>query len=193
MKIDNWLYLLSIIVSVISIFISNKLGQRRALLEIRNQQMLERYQKFYIPFMQILYLVPARQRSYYLIYTKHPKRMRELKTLLRNSINLQGKELPQVVSSFLNHEEETTQAITRAKQTPDDDFLVTAALAKFQLTDQSFDLIVTDTLQEATRLSKKLFLQPISEPLSQAYSTLNNRKNKYSTERLKELLFDTRP
>lgn len=182
MTIKNWLYLTSIVVSIISVFLSNWLGQKAVIAKTSEEQKLKRYQSYYVPFMKFFYKTRPQYWNFYdLRSALNEKRdgsaIYELSQLMSNNLEYMGKDLPPLIARFNLIADTRYSDISLAL---DSKFLnapsLDDAVKGVQEVNDLFDQIVVETLQEATQLAKTLSLEPISEPLLASY--LDEKRNR---------------
>lgn len=182
MTIKNWLYLTSIIVSIVSIFLSNWLGQRAVIAKASKEQKLKRYHNYYVPFMKFLYKTKPKYWNFYDLRSSLDEKLEgsaiyELSQLMSNNMEYMGKDLPLLIARFNLIADKRYSEISLAL---DSKFLnapsLDDAVKGVQEVNDLFDQIVVETLQEATQLAKTLSLEPISEPLLASY--LDEKRNR---------------
>lgn len=182
MTIKNWLYLASIIVSIVSVFLSNWLGQRAVIAKSSNEQKLKRYQNYYVPFMKFLYKTKPEYWNFYDLRTARNENLDgsaiyELSQLMSNNLEYMGKDLPPLIAHFNLIADERYSDIgvtlnSKFVNAPSLDDTVKGVKEVNAL----FDKIVVETLQEATQLARTLSLEPISEPLLASYLDEKRRR-----------------
>lgn len=79
---SNWISVIAnLVVSIVTLFISNYLGRKFALIEDRHKNQRKAYLECYIPLLKLLLKIPRDQISYYGIVV-HPEltNMRSIRT-----------------------------------------------------------------------------------------------------------------
>lgn len=183
MNLTAWLTVLSMVVSIISIFISNFLGNKTLIKKISNEQKLKRYNSYYIPFIKAFYKVKPQYWNFYDLRSSTNDEGKpgilEISSLMYNNLEYMGEELPPLVSKFNLIADKRYSQIGVALHSG---FVNAPSIEevsyKVEEVNELFDEIVQKTLLEATQLAKDLSLQPISEPLLSLYLDQKSHRTK---------------
>lgn len=183
MNASAWISLAGILVSFISVFVSNWLGRKAAVAEMGNNQRLKRYQEYYIPFIKQIYNVKPYYWSFYDFRNNTAldgsNSYSELSDLMFNKMEYMGPDLPPLVTHLEIIAEDVYSDVNLAlysgfQNAPS----LEQAAEKVEIANDLFDKIVVETLQEATQLAKELKLEPIAKPLLSSYLDQKSRRPK---------------
>lgn len=184
MNASAWISLAGILVSFISVFMSNWLGRKAAVAEMSNNQKLKRYQEFYIPFIKQLYNVKPSYWSFYDFRNNTApdgsNSYSDLSDLMFQKMELMGPKLPPLVVKLEMLAEHAYSDVNLALYSG---FINAPTLEKaaseVEKANALFDEIVKNTLQEASQLADSLALEPISKPLLSSYENAIDHRTQF--------------
>lgn len=177
MGVKNKIYLASIVVSFISVFVSYLLGQLAANKKFKRDQRYRRYNSLYIPLMEMLYKQRIGKYDFYnlLVFDK----FQPFEKLLINNVQFMGKKSAKKLY-FIVHQGKSAVI----KQNSHNLELLSKGQALEPLSPEAQDAIneynalIEQLLLEAEKLAKQLKLDPISEPLRLALQKDQNCQSK---------------
>lgn len=184
MDASAWISLAGIVVSFVSIFVSNWLGRKAAIAEMSNNQRLKRYQEYYIPFIKQIYNVKPHYWSFYDFRNNTARdgsnSYSELSDLMFNKMEYMGPDLPPLVTHLEIIAEDVYSDVNLAlysgfQNAPS----LEQAAEKVEAANDLFDRIVMKTLQEASQLADSLSLEPIAEPLLSSYKNERDHRTQF--------------
>ncbi len=184
MNASAWISLAGILVSFISVFVSNWLGRKAAVAEMGNNQRLKRYQEYYIPFIKQIYNVKPYYWSFYDFRNNTAldgsNSYSELSDLMFNKMEYMGPDLPPLVTHLEIIAEDVYSDVNLAlysgfQNAPS----LEQAAEKVEIANDLFDRIVMKTLQEASQLADSLSLEPIAEPLLSSYKNERDHRTQF--------------
>ena len=184
MNASAWISLAGILVSFISVFVSNWLGRKAAVAEMGNNQRLKRYQEYYIPFIKQIYNVKPYYWSFYDFRNNTAldgsNSYSELSDLMFNKMEYMGPDLPPLVTRLEIIAEDVYSDVNLAlysgfRNAPS----LEHAAEKVEIANDLFDRIVMKTLQEASQLADSLSLEPIAEPLLSSYKNERDHRTQF--------------
>lgn len=178
---SNWLSVLTMIVSIASIFISGYVSSRNVIKKLGNDQKLKRYQTYYIPFIKAFYEIKPKYWNFYDLRSTVSKDNESLifniSSLLYKNLEYMGKDLPPLVAKFNLIADDRYSTLSTALYSG---FInapsVEESIKGVEEVNELFDKIVVETLQEATQLAKELKLEPIAKPLLSSYLDQKSRR-----------------
>lgn len=184
MDASAWISLVGIVVSFVSVFVSNWLGRKAAIAEMSNNQKLKRYQEYYIPFIKQIYNVKPRYWSFYDFRNNTARdgsnSYSGLSDLMFSKMEYMGSDLPPLVTRLEMISEKAYSNVNLAlysgfQNAP----TLEQAAEKVEVANKLFDQIVTKTLREASQLANSLSLEPISDPLLSSYKEKIDHRTRF--------------
>lgn len=174
MDASDWISVATMIVSVISIFISGYVSSQNVIKKLSNDQRLRRYQNYYVPFIKAFYKIKPEYWNFYdlrsSINDDGKSSILAISSLMYNNLELMGKSLPPLIARFNIIADERWSQIGVSLYSG---FINAPSLEEaasgVEEVNELFDEIVVETLQEATQLAEELKLEPIAEPLLSLY------------------------
>lgn len=177
---SSWISVIAnLVVSIVTLFISNYLGRKFALIEDRHKNQRKAYLECYIPLLKLLLKIPRDQISYYGIVV-HPEltNMRSIRTdhffeFLFSHLHY----LPKGVALKLSdYRRASLNALISYSSTG----VLEQNESLAHLASDLFDEILIDMLEEAEELSVKLGYPDLAQPILEyvekhAYSRKNPR------------------
>lgn len=184
MNASAWISLAGILVSFISVFVSNWLGRKAAVAEMGNNQRLKRYQEYYIPFIKQIYNVKPYYWSFYDFRNNTAldgsNSYSELSDLMFNKMEYMGPDLPPLVTRLEIIAEDVYSDVNLALYSGfRNAHSLEHAAEKVEIANDLFDRIVMKTLQEASQLADSLSLEPIAEPLLSSYKNERDHRTQF--------------
>lgn len=157
----DWIQLFAIFVSVIAIFISNYLGNRASLRQYKRQQVLERYNYFYVPFIKwFVHEEPDKHLLNNLIINNS---FDDFSDLIQSNIRYLGKKSIRQYYALISYNDFCVDKFTsQAESAPKSDLTAEKLNALFN------DLVLS-VLRESVHLAKELKLEPIGQPILDKY------------------------
>lgn len=187
MDASDWISVATMIVSVISIFISGYVSSQNVIKKLSNDQRLRRYQNYYVPFIKAFYKIKPEYWNFYdlrsSINDDGKSSILAISSLMYNNLELMGKSLPPLIARFNIIADERWSQIGVSLYSG---FINAPSLEEaasgVEEVNELFDEIVVETLQEATQLAEELKLEPITEPLLSLYLDQKKRRPKLLTK-----------
>lgn len=171
----EWLQLISIVVSVIAIFLSNFLGRLDAQRKAKRQWKEERYIKLYVPFIKFFFKHRPHEWQFFFLLAEGS--YDELDTLISNNLQYLDKESTTVFFHLENDELEfvkssANEAVSKIRN---HNFKVGEPIVIFSDRElsayNSFNDFVLSVLKESANLAEELGLEPIGQSLYDIYSS----------------------
>lgn len=164
MSISNWLYIASMIVSVASIFVSNKLGRNAAQEKFEREQKSRRYNALYVPLMHLLYSQKPDRYAFFNLLSLN--QFDPFEKLLLNNVQFMGTDAAQKFYEVIHEGKDAV--IKRKNRTIE---LLKCGKEPEQLDDDTkkainlYKKLLIQLLLESETLAKELGLEPTSKPL----------------------------
>lgn len=177
MTISNWIYIASILASIISVYISYVLGQKASNREFEQNQKMKRYDSLYAPLMQLLYHQPPDKYAFYnlLVFNQ----FEPFEKLLVGNVQYMGKESAKMLyriittgkSEVIKQNEKNISLLRQGMHLEPMDNKVSEAIDLYR------ELLV-HLLSESVALSQSLNLEPIGQPLIHVLQEQDQHLNK---------------
>lgn len=177
MSISNWLYITSMIVSIVSIYISNALGRKAAEERFKRDQKIKRYNSLYVPLMNLLYDKKPDKYAFFNLLSLN--KFAPFETLLINNVQFMGvqsatmfyKVMHEGKDAVIRRRDRTIELLKAGKDPEHLDNDTVQAINLYK------DLLV-QLLSESETIAQELHLEPTSEPLKRALQSVKNLEAK---------------
>lgn len=173
LSVSNWLYIVSMIVSLVSIFVSNYLGQKVASKKFKREQELLRYNSLYVPLMNLLYDQEPDKYAFFNLLSLN--RFEPFEDLMLNNVQFMGKEsaekfykvIHEGKNAVIKRKNRTIELLKNGKKPEPLDKETSEAINLYKS-------LLIQLLSESEELAKELKLEPISKPLREALQQVQN-------------------
>ena len=178
MKTKDWLQLISILTSISAIFISNFLGKMESRRKINHQLKVDRYNSFYVPFINFFFSKEPTQLLFFNLIINNE--FDSLDNLIKENLKYLGdnsiKKYYLLCNNGLPENKKMWQIFLRElkviqNEKPKEDKTIKMSDEMWNSNVLFIDFVL-EVLTESASLAKELGLSSISQPLIDAYSEI---------------------